>query len=104
MSDAVTIAIITVVGGIACALIGQMHFLRRDVNRVGLKTERVREQVENSHGTNFRMDLDKVARDVSDTKRLVTDLTLRVDGVAQHTSERLRAVESRLDRHIDSEV
>lgn len=87
MSDAVTISIIgTVVGPAIILVIGWL--LNRKVNHMRSDTAATKEQVQNSHKTNLRDDIDGMARDIRTVLRgqgrhenLIDTLTKDVGGL-----------------------
>ena len=72
MTEPITLQIITVLGGVIVALIGN-----RKLNRIGGDAREARDQTANSHGTNLRDDLDriegKVDRTAADVRALHDD-------------------------------
>lgn len=103
------VAIISSLTAIVLAFMNQRT--RADLKRHGDKIEVVRDQVQNSHGTNLREDIDMVLRAQLNTDGMIrmviegqrshsTDLSqLRLD-MAQERKERL-AGDDRLDDLID---
>jgi hypothetical protein len=93
-------AVVTAAGTIIVALVGvALELLRRSHQRLG----EVKEQVQNSHGTNLRDDLDQVVAAVS---RIEAAQTLNATAItelrAELRHERVERldVERRLDAHL----
>lgn len=93
-------AVVTAAGTIIVALVGvALELLRRSHQRLG----EVKEQVQNSHGTNLRDDLDQVVAAVS---RIESAQTLNATAItelrAELRHERVERldVERRLDAHL----
>jgi hypothetical protein len=109
VSDAVLVALIGSFGLIGAALVGVLVELVRRVNKVHAKAEVVRDQVQNSHGTNLRDDLDALRATVIDGFASVEkrqDWAARTAvanrNEARTAAEAAAAVGRRLDEHIDS--
>lgn len=112
MSDPVLIALITSGLGFLGGVVGLLKRQDRKLSEVKENTAEARKQVQNSHSTNLRDDLDKV---IAGLDRVLAgqarhDEALRehgqeISGLARDLSheraERL-AVSERLDRHIDN--
>ncbi|UOQ58086.1 DUF2746 domain-containing protein [Leucobacter allii] len=87
MTEAVVVALITAASGVAVAVVGGIFLLlqnrrqkRRDAH-VSEKLEVVREQVQNSHGTNLRDDLDRIADGLMQLGKNVEGLASDLRGV-----------------------
>lgn len=110
MTDAVTVALISTAGLIAVAGLNWLGN-RRDNRRLGQRiadvattTEVVREQVQNSHGTNFRDDHDELRAEVREVLSEIVQVRARQDSAARAVvvvSRKIDAVGKRLDEHID---
>lgn len=115
MSDAVLVALISTFGLIAVALVGVLFQNRsqgRRLDKLHAKTEVVRDQVQNSHGTNLRDDLDGIRgemregfRSIEDRQDLaaqtVVDVRKEAQQAAGQVDQKVTDLTKRLDRHID---
>lgn len=104
MSDAVLVAIITgVAGPFVLALLNRAS-TRRLGDRIGgveEKTEAVREQVQNSHRTNFRDDHDDLRREVREG---FDDIRARQDAQGSRIAgvdRKVTSLTKRFEAHID---
>lgn len=70
MTEAVTITLITVVGGgllgLLGTLVGKINHVGKRVNQVGEDATIAREQTQNSHAINLRDDIDKKHKETHD--------------------------------------
>lgn len=94
-------AVVTAAGTIIVALVSvALELLRRSHRRLG----QVRNQVENSHGSNLRDDIDKVIAAVA---RIEATQTLHTTGITdlraelRHERAERLDVERRLTKHLD---
>lgn len=96
MNEAIAVALISMVGLIAVALINYSgnKTLGKRVDKVHDKAEILREQVQNSHSTNFRDDQDAFYEEVRGWMQ-------RHDKRMDHLSGLVQAQTTRLDAHID---
>jgi hypothetical protein len=111
MSDAVLAALISAFALIAVALIGvlaQNVKLGRRIDRVHDKAEVVRDQVQNSHGTNLRDDIDSLRTTVAEgfdrverRQDVAARTAVSTRAEAQKASRAAAAVARRLDEYID---
>lgn len=78
--------------------------LEERIDNVASTTEVVREQVQNSHGTNFRDDHDELRAEVREVLTEIVQVRARQDSAARavvQVSRKIDAVGKRLDEHID---
>lgn len=116
MTDPVVLAaVVTTVGVIVTALIGvlfQNVKLGRRIDKVHDKAEVVRDQVQNSHGTNLRDDLDRIRaeqregfRSIEERQDIAAETVIAVRKEAQQAAtavdQKVVDLTRRLDRHID---
>jgi len=115
MSDAVLVALISAFAVISSALVGvllQNVKLGRRIDKVHTKTEVVRDQVQNSHGTNLRDDLDRIRaeqregfRSIEERQDAAAETVIAVRKEAQQAAtavdQKVVDLTRRLDRHID---
>lgn len=96
MSDGVWAAIITSAGLILVAVVNNRQGRKqmRAIGNIHEKTERVREQVENSHRSNFRDDLDDLRAEVIEGFAVQTR---RQDAYAAATGRTHRRIEAKVD-------
>ncbi|XVV02754.1 DUF2746 domain-containing protein [Actinosynnema sp. CA-248983] len=105
MSDPIVVALITSGFGFLGIVAGLLKRQDKKLSEVKEHTAEARKQVQNSHSTNLRDDLDKVIAGLGQ----VLDGQVRHDvalndlrrEIGHERAERL-AVSERLDRHIDS--
>ena len=87
MSDAVVVALVTVVGG---GLIGILSSLVAKVNRVGKDAAVARDQTANSHNINLRDDIDEKHDAVKDSLDL---LIVMVKGIQESDRDQWAAID-----------
>ena len=94
MSDAVTIALITVVGGgfltILGTLVAKVNHVGKRVNQVGKDATIAREQTQNSHDINLRDDIDKKHKETHDTLGIVLE---QIKGLQTSDNNQWAAIE-----------
>lgn len=77
MTEAVTISLITVVGGglltILGTLVAKINHVGKRVNQVGRDATIAREQTQNSHEINLRDDIDKKHKETHDVLGIVLE-------------------------------
>lgn len=88
MDPTVQVAIVTTAGGIGVAVVGALaEFVRRQgkaINEVREHSQEARKQVQNSHSTNLRDDVDRVLAGI---EKLVAGQANHAEALRQHGRE-----------------
>lgn len=115
MSDVIIVNVLALLGTISTAvsalLIAVVSKQRHETKKTNKTIERVRDQVENSHGTNMRDDLDVIRNEIramasvqrstaSDVRGIRSDFG-RLDRRSIEGDVERRELESRFNKHIE---
>ena len=117
MSEGVIVALIAAGGSVAVTIVGgifgllQLRKHRKQAKEQSATLEVVRDQVQNSHGTNLRHDLDRVIEAVTRTEAAVGYVADEIKGIRKdigrldsrdlEDAADLRHTRDRLNRRID---